>query len=50
MADGHLETRADEGVDGNPDEQLCERLTLRYMRHYSTATDFTILMRNIRNL
>ena len=37
-------------MDGEPDEQLCERLTLRYMRHYSTATDFTILMRNIRNL
>ena len=31
-------------------EQLRERLTLRYMRHYSTATDFTILMRNWNNL
>ena len=27
-------------------EQLRERITLRYMRHYSTATDFNILMRN----
>ena len=35
---------------GDATEQLRERLTLRYMRHYSTATDFTILMRNIRNL
>ncbi len=35
---------------GEATEQLRERLTLRYMRHYSTATDFTILMRNIRNL
>ena len=33
-------------MDGEPTEQLRERLTLRYMRHYSTATDFTILMRN----
>ena len=31
-------------------DQLRERLTLRYMRHYSTATDFTILMRNWNNL
>lgn len=35
---------------GNVTEQLRERLTLRYMRHYSTATDFTILMRNWNNL
>ena len=27
-----------------------ERLMLRYMHHYSTATDFTILVRNLRNL
>lgn len=31
-------------------EELKERLTLRYMRHYSTSTDFKILVRNIRNL
>lgn len=31
---------------GDTTEQLRERLTLRYMRHYSTTTDFTILMRN----
>ena len=37
-------------MDGKPDEQLRERLTLRYMRHYSTTTDFTILMRNLRNI
>ena len=30
--------------------ELSERLLLRYMRHYRTATDFTILMRNIRNI
>lgn len=35
---------------GDATEQLRERLTLRYMRHYSTATDFTILMRNWNNL
>ncbi len=35
---------------GNATEQLRERLTLRYMRHYSTATDFTILMRNWNNI
>ena len=35
---------------GDATEQLRERLTLRYMRHYSTATDFTILMRNWNNI
>lgn len=35
---------------GDVTEQLRERLTLRYMRHYSTATDFTILMRNWNNI
>lgn len=35
---------------GEATEQLRERLTLRYMRHYSTATDFTILMRNWNNI
>ena len=35
---------------GDATEQLRERLTLRYMRHYSTTTDFTILMRNWNNL
>ena len=30
--------------------ELKERLTLRYMRHYRTSTDFTILIRNIRNI
>jgi hypothetical protein len=37
-------------MDGKPTEQLRERLTLRYMRHYSTATDFSILIRNLRNI
>lgn len=37
-------------MDSEPTGQLRERLTLRYMRHYSTATDFTILMRNWNNL
>ena len=37
-------------LHGDATEQLRERLTLRYMRHYSTATDFTILMRNWNNL
>ena len=35
---------------GDATEQLRERLTLRYMRHYSTATDFSILMHNWNNL
>ena len=35
---------------GTSTAELRERLTLRYMRHYSTATDFTILMRNWNNL
>jgi lipopolysaccharide/colanic/teichoic acid biosynthesis glycosyltransferase len=35
---------------GDATKQLRERLTLRYMRHYSTTTDFTILMRNWNNL
>jgi hypothetical protein len=35
---------------GDATEQLRERLTLRYMRHYSTATDFNILLRNWNNL
>lgn len=37
-------------MEGKPTEQLRERLTLRYMRHYSTATDFSILIRNLRNI
>ena len=37
-------------MDGKPTEQLRERLTLRYMRHYSTATDFSILIRNLKNI
>lgn len=30
--------------------ELSERLMLRYMRHYSTATDFNILARNLNNI
>ena len=30
--------------------ELQQRLLLRYMRHYRTTTDFTIIMRNWRNL
>ena len=37
-------------MDGKPTEQLRERLTLRYMRHYNTATDFSILIRNLKNI
>ena len=39
---------ADLMPDGSP--ELQERLLLRYMRHYSTATDFRILARNLRNI
>ena len=31
-------------------KELQERLTLRYMRHYRTATDMTILIRNWNKL
>ncbi len=34
--------------DASP--ELQERLMIRYMRHYSTATDFTILFRNLNKL
>ena len=34
----------------NADADLHERLMLRYMRHYSTATDFRILARNLNNI
>jgi hypothetical protein len=34
--------------DGN--SELQERLLLRYMRHYSTSTDFRILAHNLRNI
>lgn len=31
-------------------KELQERLTIRYMRHYSTATDFSILIRNLNKI
>ena len=34
----------------NADNELQERLMLRYMRHYSTATDFAILIRKLKEL
>ena len=34
----------------NTATDLQERLMLRYMRHYSTATDFAILIRNLKRL
>ncbi|MBO7102004.1 MAG: glycosyltransferase [Bacteroidales bacterium] len=39
---------ADLMPDSSP--ELRERLLLRYMRHYSTATDFNILARNLNNI
>lgn len=34
----------------HPSTEIQERLMLRYMRHYRTATDWTILLRNWNNL
>lgn len=39
---------ADLMPNGSP--ELQERLLLRYMRHYSTSTDFRILAHNLRNI
>lgn len=47
---GHRGVFAPADLLPDANEQLAQRLMLRYMRHYSTTTDLTIILRNWNNI